>query len=316
MHIFTNVTEGQWTGTKIYNFLYNQNQDTISITETNSNADSTYIYRLDEFQYNSSNKKEFWCLKNKYGKFKTEYYYYNDGKLERSDEYYLVNGEYKGSRRFSYTYNADNKIEEIKIYSYSQSTQTWTFTSQYDKFEYTDTSNVRNTYYGGQTPGRIFKELFNHQGQIVVFQEENYSNVVNKFNTTKLDSTYYNSDGSLNRIVRKEGNLHAQDNILILVTSDEYRYKKPDINSTNSTLLATSISVFPNPASESVTLTLPDDLQVYKATLYTASGLEVNQYIPSSTTLIIEKQTKSAGIYYLKLTTNEGIVTKPIVFLE
>jgi len=116
--------------------------------------------------------------------------------------------------------------------------------------------------------------------------------------------------------VRKEGNLHAQDNILILVTSDEYRYKKPDINSTNSTLLATSISVFPNPASESVTLTLPDDLQVYKATLYTASGLEVNQYIPSSTTLIIEKQTKSAGIYYLKLTTNEGIVTKPIVFLE
>lgn len=316
LHIFTNVTEGQWTGTKIYNFLYNQNQDTISITETNSNADSTYIYRLDEFQYNSSNKKEIWYLKNKYGKFKTEYYYYDDGKLERSDEYYLVNGEYKGSRRFSYTYNADNKIDEIKIYSYSQNTQTWTFTSQYDKFLYTDTSNVRNTYYGGQTPGRIFKELFNHQGQIVVFQEENYSNVVNKFNTTKLDSTYYNSDGSLNRIVRKEGNIHALDNILILTTSDEYRYKKPEINSTNSTLLATSISVFPNPASESITLTLPDDLQVSNATLYNTIGEQVNKYIPSSTTLIIEKHTKPAGIYYLKLATNEGIVTKPIVFLE
>ena len=316
LHIFTNVTEDQWTGTKIYNFLYNQNKDTISISETNSNADSTYLYRLDEYQYNSNNKKEFWYLKNKYGKFKTEYYYYDDGKLERTDSYTLDNGVYKGNRRFSYTYNADNKINEIKIYAYSQNTQTWNYTYQKHRFIYSDTSIIKNTYYNDVDISLSLKEIFNHQGQIVVSQEENYSNVVNKFNTTKLDSTYYNSDGSLNRIVRKEGNIHAQDNILILVTSDEYRYKKPEINSTNSTLLTTSISVFPNPASESVTITLPDDLQVSNATLYNTMGEQVNQYFPSSTTFIIEKHTKPAGNYYLKLTTNEGIVTKPIVFIE
>ncbi len=81
-------------------------------------------------------------------------------------------------------------------------------------------------------------------------------------------------------------------------------------------IISKNIHIYPNPSSESITITLPDDLQVSNATLYNTIGEQVNQYIPSSTTLIIEKQTKPAGIYYLKLTTNEGIVTKPIVFLE
>ena len=70
-----------------------------------------------------------------------------------------------------------------------------------------------------------------------------------------------------------------------------------------------NFSVYPNPASEQVTITLQENLQLEKVTIYNTLG----QLIKTEKNSSINVSSLSKGSYYFEVITNKGKATKTIV---
>ena len=92
---------------------------------------------------------------------------------------------------------------------------------------------------------------------------------------------------------------------------------KKDIVSNNNTVTLTdknfdlnaSIVVFPNPASNSLYLEIPESLILNQIIIYNSLGQKVGNF----TSKIIAVENLSDGIYTLKIETSEGSVYKKII---
>ncbi|MCF8373202.1 MAG: T9SS type A sorting domain-containing protein [Bacteroidales bacterium] len=72
-----------------------------------------------------------------------------------------------------------------------------------------------------------------------------------------------------------------------------------------------NISLFPNPASEVVSLQVPDEINIHSLLLFNAAGQQVVQFDKDNRT--IDLQTIPGGLYILKIATNKGIVTQKLI---
>ena len=126
--------------------------------------------------------------------------------------------------------------------------------------------------------------------------------------------------------IRLIGALGEQKDIVLENSSNEQTYvvdapfvvtdvifdPKKDIISRNSTAtlakklfdLKTEITVFPNPASNLLTLQLPQGILVEKTVFYSNSGQKVKE---TNSELVLDISDLATGIYYMKITTNMGV---------
>ena len=70
-----------------------------------------------------------------------------------------------------------------------------------------------------------------------------------------------------------------------------------------------NFSVYPNPTSEKVTITLQENLQLEKVNIYTALG----QLVKTEKTNVIYVNTLAKGSYFFEVITNKGRATKKVI---
>ncbi len=71
------------------------------------------------------------------------------------------------------------------------------------------------------------------------------------------------------------------------------------------------ISIYPNPARESVFIALNDDISIHEINLYNLNGKLLKTYLPSDTQLCLSGI--SEGMYFLYIQTNEIVLRKKIM---
>ena len=77
----------------------------------------------------------------------------------------------------------------------------------------------------------------------------------------------------------------------------------------SDSFVQSNFSVYPNPASEQVTITLQENLQLEKVTIYNTLG----QLIKTEKNNVINVTGFAKGSYYFEVITNKGKATKTIV---
>lgn len=73
--------------------------------------------------------------------------------------------------------------------------------------------------------------------------------------------------------------------------------------------LEQTVSLYPNPANESVTIQLPSDIQLEKAEIYNTLG----QLVETATKVGINTSGLSNGIHIVKITTSQGVIHKNFI---
>ncbi len=74
------------------------------------------------------------------------------------------------------------------------------------------------------------------------------------------------------------------------------------------------VSLFPNPSTESITLSINANVQVKSVNVFDATGrLITNVKVQSSNNLQIDISYLAKGIYFIEMNTNAGLVRKSFV---
>ena len=76
--------------------------------------------------------------------------------------------------------------------------------------------------------------------------------------------------------------------------------------------LANSVSVYPNPANESITV-LTDGLNMTKVELMNIAGQIISSTEVNSTLVKVDVSTVSSGVYFVKVFSAEGTAVKQLI---
>lgn len=96
---------------------------------------------------------------------------------------------------------------------------------------------------------------------------------------------------------------------------EKYGYKTPDISSNNDLYSGEYLSIYPNPAAQTIYLSDPKNkLKSYR--IIDISGKIIDYKEINSDHILIERNGTTAGLYYIQIQTEIGIVTKPILWVD
>lgn len=96
------------------------------------------------------------------------------------------------------------------------------------------------------------------------------------------------------------------------IVADSYLYNICNISSVSeSNVLENKITIYPNPARNHFKLVKEIEISIDQLVLINLQGMIIKHYVPNST--IFDINDIANGVYYLKITTSEGIAIKKIM---
>lgn len=167
------------------------------------------------------------------------------------------------------------------------------------------------------TPGNAWQLTNSASNTLLPSTLTNGTNAIGLF-----PSTAFGSD--LQNVGYKAASLHIGNKATLLAQLMNYTnwegdnvttYHPTDIFTVSATLntdihvLEKNISIYPNPTVDDITIRLPQDVSLEKATLISVSGATVKTTNISTVNI----SDIASGIYFLTIETNQGSITKKVV---
>lgn len=263
-------------------------------------------------QYNSSGQR----IKDSYQSYNPSgmsytYYFYNTENKLIADYSTKQNGD--SIAKSLYTYTSSNAISSINKYSYDQDLGEW-LPAAADSFEYNATGDVSKliTYRVISTdgtsptfrPSSTDEYQYTATGKLSEILTSHWSNNSWKL-SDKRTFTYVNEKPTLGYFYRSSDGVTAN-------STPAFRYSFAPLSSTNELIKnVDNVSVFPNPANQSLTISLNEDITGI-ACLYDAKGqLILYQTIKGRNTL--NTTDIPNGLYLLKLQSGNEQIHRKIV---
>jgi len=117
-----------------------------------------------------------------------------------------------------------------------------------------------------------------------------------------------------NTVVKNTAHIYFDQNPAIVTNTIQNLFKTPAVASVSSNDLNTNISLYPNPASNTVTIALKDDEAIKKIEIYTLLGRKVmSKFINNKIKTSVEIQQLSKGIYIVKTFGETNTYTKKLM---
>jgi len=232
---------------------------------------------------------------------KYEHTYVNNNRtILTAFEYNFVNIAWDNNWKDEYAYDGNGKLV-IEIDSYWENPQ-WV---EYDKFDYTYDTNgntIREIKYVWNTMGNNWDENWKY--------EYTY-NLAYDSSDLIVPSWYYGAyDYTYNNMVTVENYYDFADPDW--VNSERYTLYYSDYESTldvDDAILAKSISFYPNPVSD--ILTIDSEMPLAKVEFYSALGKKVKEI--NSDFKSIRTDNLSNGFYIVRIQSENGLTTKKLI---
>lgn len=244
--------------------------------------------------------------------------YYPDNKI-KFDTYRAKNinidTNWSWQHRFEHIYlDNDEKVDVKQRYGYFPNLG-WQVIAKlgfyYSEFEYKEVYGIEQPFPSSQ---RTIK--YNSKRQEVSNLFENKMNGFDRFKPMSQTIHTYRNDGSIANIKSyTAADLNAQDTITFLIREDVYSYKIPDISSNTELYSGDDLSIFPNPAAQTIHICEPDN-NIQSIRIIDVKGRVLDQKNINSDQATLERNGMPAGLYYLQLQTEKGTFTKPIIWVD
>lgn len=288
-------------------YTYNDKSDTLSILESNylnGTLDQNNFRNQNFFYENELLVKKH--IDNNFGKFNIHYIYNGENRLEFEDtEVEQTPDLYKWSQRIWFQYYEDGRLREKKWFKWNNNK--WNYTFYKELLTYTDSTSTTNKYFDDVNIGQIFTITFNNKGQKL---KEKFENLINSMQII-TKAWVYNNNGSIHLYEE----MTEYPNQSVFLYYEKYGYKTPDISSNNDLYSGEYLSIYPNPAAQTIYLSDPKNkLKSYR--IIDISGKIIDYKEINSDHILIERNGTTAGLYYIQIQTEIGIVTKPILWVD
>lgn len=162
----------------------------------------------------------------------------------------------------------------------------------------------------------IVRNIGNSQAKITVYQAQTHSSVT--YFEMPVPVRLYGEGGLVHDVV-VENTFNGQDfivNVPFAVTGVEFNAENDIISAYSDASLGTKdinltdVSLYPNPASGTITLQLPEGVVAEQALIYNASGQKV---LESGKETIIDVSGLAAGTYFIRLQTDSGSIAERFI---
>jgi hypothetical protein len=317
-----NFQYNAWIGNKIYTYEYDSSNRLIYKKETNSNTTATYPVSIENWQYNSlgqliKNASETYNNETAVliNKSRTEYEYDSLGLKVKTNQYWdAVANDWVNGFKYEYKYpNKDSLCYIEQWFNFNPQTQMWVKLNANKEFKLgdlieTETFRQRSDYYDWQVT-----RLYNAKKQLLSDERRELCPTLSIYKIREKKVTNYNSDGSLHAYDEYAGKgCNVIDSTLILQPRITYGYKKA-ASANEEIKYIPVIDIYPNPASYDVNIESKES-EMNSITLMDNMGATLKKYYPSSHQFNIARNEFSAGLYFLRIQTVKGVVTKSILF--
>lgn len=250
--------------------------------------------------------------------YEYSYEYYPDNKI-KFDTYRArninIDTTWWWQHRFEHIYlDSDDKVDVKQRYGYFPNLG-WQKT---DKIGFYYSDSEFKEVYGINLPFPLNQRTirYNSKRQELLNLYEAQFNNSNTFKTWNRDVRSYRNDGSIANIkYYRAEDFNSPDTIMFLIKEEVYSYKTPDISNNLELYSGDDISIFPNPATQTIQIS-DSKLNIHSIRVFDTKGMIIHSQELNSNQFTLERKGTPAGLYYLQVQTEKGTFTKPIIWQD
>ena len=251
------------------------------------------------------------------GKSKISYEYESNLlKFETNQHWDNVNNNWIQGLRFEYLYLDNDSKPDVKQF-YQFINNQYVKINAKNEYFYTDTSFTEVFRQNANYFDRSVTTIKNSKQQEILVESIEYcpNLAIYKPGTRKV--TNYLPNGAIDKILEYEtvNECIVKDTLFKELRKIIYGYKQ-EINSVeDKSDLMFDFRAYPNPATQIIQIS-DSKLNIHSINVFDAKGIIIQSQEVNSDQFTLERKGTPAGLYYLQIQTDKGIVTKPIIWQD
>ena len=248
-----------------------------------------------------------------------KYYYTYDNDLLTSTRTMVWDNyleQWVNQRLGQYSYNDAGDMDSLLMQSWDSESESWENSEKYSYY-YNDSGSIDSTVTVEWNNEQALWE--NYSRTIISYDDNgratlqvnqlwdddtqqwiNWSRSIKDYNEQGITTTYtYQSWNSVNENWKNNA-------------KNDFFWSEIEVHGIDEET-ANVITIYPNPASETITILAPESLLSNNVKIFTISGQLVKSKLINGSTTTINIDDIPSGVYFVKFNTSHGIVTKPFV---
>lgn len=278
--------DGNWVHVYYLEYTYDNNNNRISRTNYNNFGGEFDIQGIFTYTFDENNRLVYHEMVLVDELFERGNYFYdeNGNRTEEIVELTFGNNIWENSSRITYEYDENNNLTNTDYYY-------WMYTDWAFK------EKIANSY---DAVGNCATQLF-YDGSLLIsrliYTYDMDTDIENVAMPVHPEPLYRNFDQYKNRPFSYSVEMADNNSELVYICDYDFIYKKTDATSANTIPFAAEVRVFPNPASESITVTQPG---LKTVEIMDMRGVSVSRYQANSNSMQIDISNLAPGIYFVR----------------